>query len=179
MLTRINFFGIIKSHFKSLRSLNQKSDSIYWGDFLLFIVVPVIISAGLTVYGVAIKNELNSLIAAISILGGFLFNLLAIIYSLLDKIKLDVDSESDQFKNMIKLRFVKEIHSNISFNILIAIFSTIFLVIYSFDYSKVFLGCLIESTLLFINYFLLFIFVLTLLMVLNRIYIILDKQIKK
>lgn len=171
MLTRINFFKIIKDHFKTLRSLNQTSDTIYWQDFILFILVPYFISLTFIFFDLDFKNQITNLIAAISILGGFLFNLLAIIYNSMENI------ERDSKKSKIKQKYIKEIHSNISYNILLALFTIIFLILYNVEFKDTFPFCIIEKIIIFVNCFLITSFVLTILMVLNRVYILLNRNI--
>lgn len=172
MLSRINIGKIISDHFRTLRKLGSKSKKIYFGDFILFILLPIIIAVISAYLNFNLEKYVNNLIAAISIFGGFLFNLLAIIYSQIDKIKGDATSEN----NELKKTFVREIHINISFNIVLSIFSVIALLIFSAEFN---LGCytfIITKALLTINVFLLSIFGLTLLMVLNRVYILLKKD---
>lgn len=172
MFSRINFIKIIKAHLKTLRSLNQASDLIYWNDFLLFYLIPISLSILLIYFNISIKTQVSNLIAAISILGGFLFNLLAIIYNSMSNLK------SDALKNEIKNKYVKEIHSNISYNILISIFLIILLIIYNIDikFNNVSITEGVNIIVEFCTTFLLSHFFLTLLMVLNRIYILLDKE---
>lgn len=173
MLSRINIFKIIKAHFGTLRKLGQDSKRIYWRDFILFILVPILISAILAYYNVNFKNQISNLIAAISILGGFLFNLLAIIYNSMENLKNDINSTN----NSIKKTYAKEIHSNISYNILLSILCVISLIAYNTEIINFDYCIFVERGILFLNYFFLISFVLTLLMVLNRVYILLDKNI--
>lgn len=172
MISRINVLNIIIDHFNTLKSLNKKSRTIYWKDLILFILFPIIVSTFLTWSDFDFKDQLGNLIAAISILGGFLFNLLAIIYSQIDKIKTDAKNEG----NKLKERFVREIHINISFCILLSILIILTLLlttVYIPDFS-----CkhLVTKGIIGLNYFLLFLFVLTLIMILNRVYILLKKE---
>jgi len=172
MLSRINFIKIINGHFGTLRSLNQSSKTIYWQDFILFILFPIIVASSIIYFDLEFRNQITNLIAAISILGGFLFNLLAIIYNSMENL------EKDSKKSTIKQKYIKEIHSNISYNILLSIFTIIFLIVYNIDFN---LGCTttyISKILTFINSFLISSFLLTLLMVLNRVYILLNKNIE-
>ncbi len=163
---------IIKGHFGTLRSLSQTSDTIYWQDFILFILFPIIVASCITYFNLEFQSQITNLIAAISILGGFLFNLLAIIYNSMENLK------KDSRKSRIKQKYIKEIHSNISYNILLSIFTVIFLIIYNIDFD---LGCIttyINKALTLLNSFLIVSFLLTLLMVLNRVYILLNKNIE-
>ncbi len=171
MLSRINCFKIIRNHFLTLRKLGQESKTIYWQDFILFILIPFSISIVLSVLKIGFKSQITNLIAAISILGGFLFNLLAIIYNSMENLK------KDATENEIKKIYTKEIHSNISYNILVAIFCIILLLVYNVKLPVFKFYEIIVGLILFLNYYLLLTFFLTLLMVLNRIYILLDKNI--
>lgn len=172
MFNRIDFIKIIKAHIKTLQSLNQTSNLIYWKDFLLFYLTPLIFSFFLIYYNISIKSQVTNLIAAISILGGFLFNLLAIIYNSMTNLKNDAKSSE------IKKKYIKEIHSNISYNILISIFLVIFLIVFNIDikFDCIRTTKIINLIIEVITTFLLTHFFLTLLMVLNRIYILLDKE---
>lgn len=172
MLQRINIISIIIDHFKTLKSLNQKSNCINGKDLALFIGFPLILSIFLTYKGYDFKEQLGNLIAAISIFGGFLFNLLAIIYSQLDNIKKDALNED----NKLKKRFVSEIHINISFCIVLSILIIITLLITTIDIPKFQYDWLVTKIIIGINYFLMFLFLLTLIMVLNRVYILLKKN---
>ncbi len=170
MFERINITDIIREHLKTLRSLNQTSKGIYFPDLVLFFLLPIFISLWLTYKHIDLTEQISNIIAAIAILGGFLFNLLAIIYGAMDKLKVDATN------NKIKKKFIKEIHSNISFCILLSIFSTVCLILYSYKLPDYCIYIFIKNGLLFINYFLLLLFLLTLLMVLNRVYVLLKKD---
>lgn len=175
MLSRIDIRKIIIAHYRSLSSLNSKG--ISFSDIILFIIVPILISFGLTYNNISIQNQVPNLITAMSILAGFLFNLLAIIHTSLGKIKQRVKNKNEE-KNLIKFRFANEIHANISYNILVALFLIIFLVIFAFDikFNNISFSRLFTDSLNFICLFLLSQFILNLLMILNRIYILLDKE---
>lgn len=172
MLQRINIFSIIKDHFGTLKSLNQKSKYINGKDFLLFLIFPVIFAFFLAYKDFNFKEQLGNLIAAISIFGGFLFNLLAIIYSQLDSIKKDAKKED----NKLKSKFVKEIHINISFCIVLSIFIVISLLLTTIDIPTFSYDWLVTKIIIGINYFLMTLFLLTLIMVLNRVYILLNRK---
>lgn len=172
MLSRINCYKIVKNHYSSLRRLGQISKTLYWQDFLLFVLFPIALSSFLAWKEINFKSQITNLIAAISILGGFLFNLLAIIYNSMENIKKDAEISG------IKKVYIKEIHSNISYNILLALLCVLALIFYNIDLPNFKYCDLINSIILFLNYYLLISFILTLLMVLNRVYILLDKNVR-
>lgn len=175
MIERINVVHIISAHFKTLRSLNNRtSNAIYWGDMLLFIIAPAIVAVFLTYKNININSISGDLIKSVAIFAAFLFNMLAIIYNSLKD--LSKDAETD----LIKKIYVKEIHTNLSFNILVGIILIVLLVIQStFSDNGSCIKVVIEDILNVVNYYLLILFVLTLLMNLNRVYILLNKQILK
>ncbi|MDN3621369.1 hypothetical protein QWY81_18015 [Polaribacter undariae] len=175
MLTRINIFKIIKDHFGTLRNLNSTKNRISWQDAILFLVLPILISMVLVYKDLTFEKQLGNLIAAISIFGGFLFNLLAIIYSQFDKIEIDANKED----NDLKKKFVKEIHINISFCIVTSIIIVITLLLSTIDIPDFKYDWLIEKFIIGINYFLMTLFLLTLTMILNRVYILLKKESEK
>jgi cytochrome c biogenesis factor len=175
MLARINILAIIKDHFKTLKSLNSTKNRISWQDSILFIVTPIVIAVGLVYKDLTFEEQLGNLIAAISIFGGFLFNLLAIIYSQFDKIEIDANKED----NELKKRFVKEIHTNISFCIVLSILIVLTLLLSTIDIPLFNYDWLLKKIIIGVNYFLMSLFLLTLTMVLNRVYILLKKESEK
>ena len=179
MMQRINIYRIVKDHLKTLRSLNQSYNFINIGDFLLFFIFPSIISLTLNLLNYNFIKQLDNLIASISILGGFLFNLLAIIYSQIENIKTDVEKLGNNDKNKIereiKNKFINEIHSNISFAIVLSLFLILSLLSITIEIPEFKYKTLVENIFIFINYFLMQLFTLTLLMIINRIYILFKK----
>lgn len=175
MLARINILVIIEDHFGTLRSLNSSKNRISWQDAFLFIFIPIVISFILVYKDLSFEKQIGNLITAISIFGGFLFNLLAIIYSQFDKIEIDANKED----NKLKKRFVKEIHINISFCILISMLIVITLFLSTIDIPKFDYDWLLNKVIIGVNYFLMLLFLLTLIMVLNRVYILLKKESEK
>jgi len=167
-MNRINFIPIIKGHLKTLRSLNQTKKGIYWVDGLVFFVIPMLISWYLAYLNISLKDIAGDLIKAIAIFAAFLFNLLAIIYNTIKELR------QDSTISEIRKIYVDEIHSNISFNILTAVFLILFLVSYKLTKGEELLFKLAEGFQLWVVYFLMMLFILTLLMNLRRIYILMN-----
>lgn len=175
MLSRIDVTKIIKAHIRTLRNINHKG--ISFSDLFLFCIFPLVITLTLICFDVSIKNQISNLVTAISILAGFLFNLLAIIHTSLGKIKSRIIAKKEE-RISLRFKYANEIHSNISYNILVGLCSIIFLVIFAFDikFKSQFYECIFNNVLNLICIFLLIHFILTLLMILKRIYILLDKE---
>jgi len=172
MFRRINIIKIVIAHYKSLRNINRKG--ISYNDLILFFIFPLLISIPCLYYNISIKSQISNLATTLSILAGFLFNLLAIIHNSLGKIKKKLH-ENLQEQNMLKLTFANEIHSNISYNILVAIFLLVLIFILGLEFSHEEFQ-FSHNFINFISIFFLIHFVLTLLMILNRIYVLLDKE---
>lgn len=171
MLPRINILTIIRDHFRTLRRLGQKSSRVSWQDFSLFVLVPFFIAIFLCFKNFNYHQQTGNLITAISIFGGFLFNLLAIIYSQIDRLKRDSLKENSELKK----RFVNEIHINISYCIVLSIAIVLVLLLSTIDYPKDYTK-ICSKAVDTCAYFLMGQFLLTLLMVLNRVYILLKKD---
>lgn len=179
MFKRINCIKIIKDHIHTLRDIGSKKKRMHIPDLFLFFLIPFGMAAMLSYFEISLSSHITDLITAISIIGGFLFNLLAIIYGLMDKITLDIQGESlDKVNRGLKSIFIKEVHINISFNILISFILLILLIFYSYFKDMVLCGevkAFTNHMLVALIYFLLILFTLTMLMILNRIYILLKK----
>ncbi len=173
MFSRINVKRIIVAHVKTLRSLNQpvESNRIYWKDIMTFLCWPAIISYSLCLMHLNLMSQVSNLIAIISIFGGFLFNLLAIIYSYIDKIK-------SSFVSGVRKRFAYEINANISFCILLSIFNILLLLIFALMPNKPCYSIIkfAGEVLTYSIYYTLILFFLTLLMVLSRVFVLLQKE---
>lgn len=172
---RINICHIVSDHFESLRLEGEKQ--MYLGDKLLFFAFPFLLACLLAFNEISLKPQVGNVIKAMAIFGAFMFNLLAIIHGQLGKIKESTDKIIDDDLKKKKVRFAKEIHSNITFNILLAVTVIVFMLIYDLtpNTNKLINTILIKVTLT-VNYFLLFLFFLTLIMVINRVYILVRSE---
>jgi hypothetical protein len=175
MFTRINILKIVTDHFKTLNSVDSSTKTMTLYDIILFLLFPLSISIYLVFKGYTFNEQLGNLIAGISIFGGFLFNLLAIIYSQLENIENNNKNQNDSLYDL-KKRFVNEIHINISFCIVLSIFIVIGLFLSTIDFPIKNLNFIFNKIIIGIDYFLLLLFSLSLLMVINRVYILLKRK---
>lgn len=174
MLNRIKINKIIFDHFGTLKRLDKQNKFMSKGDFVLFIFFPIVLSIFSYYFNMSLKENVGNLISAISIFGGFLLNLLAIVYSQIDNLKKDANKSTDQLKKT----FVKEIHINISFCILLSVIIVLILFTLTNDFKRIVYGSILELLISSFTVFLISLFSLTLLMVLYRIYILLKKDIE-
>ncbi len=181
MFTKISIFSIIKDHISTLT--NNKNNRIYFPDIVLFFVLPAIIAALMFYSGVALNDSLvNALITSFSIFSALLFNLLLLVYDIAGKIAEPRPTDDDelQIKQRIQRReLLREIYVNVSFEILISTFIVVILLTYFLKPSNCNLigvnVCNFQWLLASTTYYLSILFLLTLFMILKRIYILLAK----
>jgi len=160
MLNKINISEIIENHIATLKNDNTKKTGI--DDYFTFLIIPIILTSILLYFKVVLSDEaLNIVITTLSIFVGLLFNVIVLIF---DIIKRD---STKKIKNVV----LRELLANISFTILISIVAIIFTVLTFIknDIAKmIFTGAV---------YFLLAIFVFTVLMVLKRMHKLFNNEI--
>ena len=188
MFDKISVYKIIKSHIQTLRSFNE--DRLMKRDFFLFYIAPALFGCALVYKNIYLsEGVITNLIAAMSIFAGFLFNLLAIVYSLVDKIKASIKDDRDA---EIKKKLLSEVLSNISYTIIISVLLVVLLITALFlpickinnirlpNISDLKLASLICFISIFIHtsiYLFLTNFILTLLMILQRVHILMRREI--
>ena len=192
MFNKINIYDIVKAHLGTLRSYSTKR--LMKRDYVLFFGIPLVVSIIILIRNIWMeKDVVANLIAAMSIFSGFLFNLLALVYSLVDTIKKSIREDLfDEQEREIKRQLLKETHINISYCILISVLLVVLLCVTYFtpkyhldiglnargmgldkEHIIGFLCVLVEASI----YFFLLNFGLTLLMVLQRIHVLMKRRI--
>lgn len=163
MFSKINISDIVRDHLKTLKNYQEVTYCL--SDFVLFFGVPLILAVALCLFGVYIDSDsANPLITIMSIFAALLFNLLILIVDILKKDKARhqagaMPSEANGF--------LRQVFSNISFCILIAIIDVVCLAITSFSDKK---SEIINAVGSFFSYYFISLFMLTLFMVLKRIH---------
>ena len=157
---KINILKIIKNHLKTLVNDNDKKPD--FSDWLVFLLIPLFSAGVLTYFDVKLSDKLTNLvITTLSILVGLLFNVVVILFDIIKR---------DNSKNL-KNRLLEEILTNISYSIFISLIIIFFTVLSFFD-NYIWL-----KIMLFITYFLLTHFSLTILMILKRVYTLFINEI--
>ena len=165
MSTKINPSIIVIDHFKTLRQ--NQIGKILFDDILIFFLLPILLSLLLLIFGQYLNDNLITIfVTSLSIFAALLFNLLLLIFDIVNK----EDHKND--KSTLKIRYLKEIYSNISYSILISIIAIIALLVAYIDIPLTYLNFVLG----FISYTLIIQFLLTLFMVLKRVHILLSKE---
>jgi hypothetical protein len=172
MSSKINPIDIIKGHIKTLYD-NSTGDKSYW-DVFFFLFLPLIISLILVLYfQLYLGNETaNTIILCLSVFTPLLFNLILIVYTMTQK-EIDKYEKPNYVGDFnLRMRRLEEINSNVSFCILIALTTILFLLVYTLTFSKDI--TLYKVVFNIVMYYLAGLTLLTLLMVLNRIYFLIS-----
>lgn len=180
MIEKINIFRIVKDHINTLK--DYETGTYYAWDFVIFFIIPLIISIILISYHVTIDRDMaNALITSLSIFAALLFNLLLLIYDITRK-----DAKRDVVKNTkVKTDLLKQIFCNISFSILVSVFAISILLLIFLNMSVNI--CILERNISITDtqinrilsiavYYLISSFILTLFMVLKRVHVLLKDE---
>ena len=162
MLDKVNVTRILVDHLSTLKHHSTKRYRP--ADFILFFGVPGIVTGVLVYFYGNLQPTVVSIVAtSLTIFAALLFNLLLMVYDAMGK---SDDSNRDSFE--LRQSFLKEVFSNISFAILVALVSIIMVLTF------VLVACsnLAERILSGVIYFLVTLFLLTLLMLLKRVHIL-------
>ncbi|WP_205456227.1 hypothetical protein [Clostridium botulinum] len=157
--SKIEIIYIIKEHIKTLKVFG--SEKIRVNDISIFFIVPIFIALILVLNMEIDDTRIGIIVTAFTIFIGLLFNILAILLAF----------DSQRNKEVDK-KFIKEVLYNVSFSIIISILVLIVSIIrfINLEWYGYFL-------LDFILFYLMTVFILTLFMVLKRLFNLLVKKI--
>jgi len=162
MFKKINISQIVKNHFATLQNANTKKAD--WDDYFTFLVIPILTSAILIYFKIYLKTDaINIIISSLSILVGLLFNVVVLIFDIIKRDK------SNDIKNTV----LRQILSNIAFTILLSIVS-ILLTLFTYTDNST-----IKIIFNAIVYFLLTNFIMTVLMILKRMFHLFHSEIEE
>ena len=161
-----------------VHTLRDNSTQTYSGpDLALFFGLPVALGVAGGYYGWKFNGDvLNALLAAFSIFAGLLLNLLILVYTFSSQ------TEHPAALTKIRMALIKELHDNIAYSILVSIVIVVVAMV-SVAYLKMherppepaFTGKWVTGVIIFLTMN----FILTLLMILKRIYVMLNQTIDR
>lgn len=158
MIVKFSIWRIVVDHVDTLR--NVRSGRYRPLDFISLFLLPVLFSGVITYYDYTLSKEIiNALLSSLSVFAALLFNLLLLVYSIVQK-------NDAAGLEQIRAKFLRAIYANISFSILLTVLTIALLLI-------TFIGIDVpgfKQILTFIVYSLTVAFLLTLLMILRRVH---------
>lgn len=165
MFSKINIIDIVLDHINTLR--NSRTNKIYFPDLFLFFILPLFLSGVLIYKDLVVNTQLaTALLAAFSVFAALLLNLLLLVFDIADKVN-KKDEGHKIFYNILK-----EIYINISFCILLSVI----IIVVLFSFFAGFKSVIYLRILSFITYSISINFILSLVMILKRIYRLLTKK---
>lgn len=174
MLSRVDISLIIKAH---INTFKQANGQISWKDALTFALLPNLFGISL-IYCLNYKidnNAVSILITSLSIFAALLFNLLLLLYDLAQKERnraINIGNTYANADHKFRMRFLSHIHSNVSFTIVVSLLCVILLFTLSFAFLGEYMLQLIQSLIII----LVTIFLLTLFMILKRMFRLLNRE---
>lgn len=108
--------AIFSDHFRTLRS--NQSGNLLWYDLVLFYGIPIVPALYALKYDWKV-TAVDNILASLALMAGLLFNLLILIFDTAVRIK---DSTGDFARHRRKL--VRELQSNVTYALLVAIVSS-------------------------------------------------------
>lgn len=171
MIVKFSIWKIIADHFKTLK--NAESKKYRPLDFITFFFIPIAVGAVTTYYYGLLLNAgiINVLLTSLSVFAALLFNLLLLVFGIVqrnDQAKKEEEKEESKITK-IRFEFLKEIYANISFCILLTVITIAILLVafIGIDSER------LKKTLSFVTYSFTAIFLFTLLMILRRVHALL------
>ena len=166
MFDKVNVSSIVVDHIKTWKDYSSKK--YHFIDFLLFLGLPLAIT-GIVVYfyGSVQPTLITILATSLSIFAALLFNLLLLVYDAMGKSQ-QLNGRSDKLRGC----FLRELSSNISFAILVAIGAIVCVLALVLVKSN----AVAENVISGIIYYFVSLFLLTLLMLLKRVHVLLKHE---
>jgi hypothetical protein len=183
MSSKINIFGVINGHMSTL--IDAKTSKKSLPDITTFYLLPLALAAFGIYFEIDFSKEAtNLLVTAGALFTGLLLNLLILVYD--QKSKLDpVNSDLPNWSEVqLRHRVLKELYYNISYSTFISVMIVVIAIVHLFIINKVIkipapISISIDLSSITTSPFLMFIginLVLTILMIIKRIYTLLSSE---
>jgi len=162
MFTLINILPIIKRHFQTL---NEDTSPLVL--VILYFLLPVILSSILVYKGITLNEDLiKVLITAFSIFIGFILNVILIIF--------DIIKKNNKNRKKVHEDLIEHLYYNSLYAVTISTILIILLIFMYLLYSRLDMYCI--CALSAISYFILMNFLITLLQITKRIFVLLENE---
>jgi hypothetical protein len=170
VLNKIDIRGILRAHLSTLRD-SRFGERLSPADLAIFFIVPCVFGGILLFSRFAFRvDAVNGFLWVFSILTGLLLNLLVLVITLASA------KPPQNVSHAKRLRLIKEIFANICFAVVVAVM-VMCVALAALSYMRSNPGATTGKIATFLLSGLTFNFVLTLLMVLKRMYILLEREL--
>lgn len=178
MTTKFSNLQILKDHVKTLRFNNSGGTDV--PSIIMNFVFPMILSFIFLYFHSFLQSSIITvLITVLSIFIALLLNLLFLMYSILSR-RLHRENEENALQvegkgiseNKIRIRLLKETYFNVQFSVLVCVYALIAVILYVLLPKEFYLDLVLG----FIVYYLLFVFITTLLMILKRTHTLFSRE---
>lgn len=174
MSSKVDIFSILRDHKNTL--VDQNSNKPGGDDLFYFLIIPILLPVILVlVFKFNFDNYLDlrrSLVSSLAIFVGLLFNALVLL--------INIAKNGDTIN--IRKKVIQNLISNISFNIITALFAVLIVLLRFINLPTIFYSNLLPTTsqiLDIITLTLLISFFITFLMIMKRTYLIINTEINK
>lgn len=161
-MSKFGVWNIVSSHYNTLR--NYRTEKIEFSSVFVDLFLPFLIGLGITYFGIVIlRAELFDLIFMFSILSILPINMMIFLHGILNEERMKGSADQK------KIRLATETISNIQFCLLTSL-SIVIVGLIMFISSPVSFFNYIDIAGSFLVYYLMFVFIITLFMVLKRLH---------
>jgi hypothetical protein len=172
---KIDITQIVAAQVRTMRDNSTQRYSV--ADILLFYGFPALLSVVGSYFGWKFNSDvLNALLTAFSIFAGLLLNLLILVYTF------STDTQHPTALARNRSTVIRELHANVAYSILVSIVLVVvtmiavaYLKMHEGPQAAAFTGRWVTGLIIFLTLN----FVLTLLMILKRIYVMLNQTIDR
>lgn len=127
MLVKIDVRDIIRSHYGTL--YDNRRERFSRSDLFLFLAVPALVAAVATILGARL-GETSPLLAAVSVLGGFLFALLILVLQMSAEAAARTEEDRSPSPRILRrVRVLREVSANVAYSVFVSIVGTVSLAI--------------------------------------------------
>jgi hypothetical protein len=191
---RVNISKIFVRHFKTLYDYGELTwngkNKMPLSDIFIFLIFPSILALVFVVLNIRINDfYVNLIITSFAIFIGLLFSFLTLVYQIVNKTKeQQIGAGTDQ-KLKAKFQLVKELFVNIAFAIALSLLCIISILLTRLNPAKIIhylknfewyntIKLVYLDITNFLSYFLIVEFVLVLMMILKRFFLVFDTEFK-
>ncbi|MGP6220959.1 hypothetical protein [Caldiplasma sukawensis] len=172
MSSKFSVFRIVVDHFNTLYDYKKSNDDKIARDYLsIFInfILPLLVAVLFIWFRIFIKqSEFTVILTAYSVFAALLLNLMILVFSIVNRER-EKPSEKRDTK---KINLLRETYENIQFTVLISVLIIFLILLMLFIPSDYYLVAIFS----FWVYYLIFVFLVTLFMVLKRTHAIMSKE---